>query len=168
MYIMLYTDLPTQLPVKVDGPGGRAYNHPLDVICCCKRYVSDAECCHVPVLVLPFARPQSMTAFLHTELRPHNASSYSLQMHWVTLAEYLLEANPENEGFVKSAKYLLDLCDGVHLETNDLPSLPFHAAPPRGDLLSLQSLDTPPAAVRYLMPVATFKCHIKARPGVPG
>jgi hypothetical protein len=157
----LYADVPKHLPIIAVGPGATALVHPLDVICCVKRHVSDTECCQPPMLAIPFERIQRTTQSVPTTPREHNIPSHDLQRDWLALAEYVLDTWPNEVGMSNAAQYLLDLTTNGHLQTDDSHAFPFHQSRPHAALLTLQALESGTSAASYMMPVATMKWVIR-------
>ena len=162
-----YADVPNHLPITVAGPGARAAaEHPLDVICCVKRYASDNSCSQAPMLAIPCERFHNIPEAVPTSLRVHNTPSDALLKDWLELAEYLLNTWAHDANMLRAAQYLYDLTTNGHLAIDDRDSLPFHCSRPRAALLTLQALESGSNAASYLMPVATMKWHIKRLPVV--
>lgn len=146
------------LQVQIRGAGVGA-PHPLDVVCCCKRYLSDSRLSQAPILAIPFERCRSLGPPPQA-LRPLYKVGRKLAIGWLEFAELLLNEHPGSQSMTTSAQYLLDLVNG-NLVYEPLPTLTFHDHPPSEAELTLNRLNMAPRANRQLLPVATFTCNIK-------
>jgi hypothetical protein len=153
-------DVPSHLRVLNHGPG--AYpSHPLDTVCCVKRFVSDSRMCQLPQVIIPFARMTELPS-MPLGLRPLYNAGLALASNWLELALLLLEENPnavQARSARLSAAYLLELVGPLPAEL--APEMPFHASPPGQHELSLARLEATPKVARHMLPVAVFTCAIR-------
>jgi hypothetical protein len=139
---LIVPDVATNVPVQQHGV--RHAEHPLDVICICKRHVGDSNMAQHPQLVIPFAR---LTGFctVPTCIRPMYMANDKMCRDWLDLAKYVC-ALPDSDTNQETAEYLLELSLN-QLSPRAAPPLNFHSTFPTSSADELANLISAPRFV---------------------
>ena len=148
-------DLPAGLQVTASHGARLVAPHPLDGVCAVKRYVSDQNIAHPPVLVLPHGRFARLQSPLPVGVRPRNPAKHARK--WLDLAKELVSVL-RNQSAKRTALYLLSLAKGDR-GLDPPPPLPFHTEgrPANG----LQVLLEAPSVLKTALPVAAFRANLR-------
>ena len=131
-----------------------------DVICMCKRFVSDETPCQKPVLALPNAFLQRLPGDLPSTTRPLNPLSVDRRKNWADLSKALLSSRGKDPSLIRrSVQYLLAAARGLSTAQGGPSPLRWHSESHEDRLVRLQ--DAPATSFLKLYPVVKFKATLK-------
>ena len=149
------SDVPEKYRVKITRNPPMVND--MDVICCVKRYASDANLAFDPIVVLPWNRTIALPSPAPTDVAARRAKKNEHKEGWVALADKIEKLNPDLQR-QRGVMYLRQMAASTCGTGAVLPAYRWHhrrGTRDRAPDLSGEDLST----LGYLLPVKPFRAE---------